>query len=55
MKKTSTIRVNGIMIFSGRQAHDRSGTLEIAGRSTASWMKQAKSFWNKNCRRRLRP
>jgi uncharacterized protein RhaS with RHS repeats len=24
---------------------------EIAGRSTVFWMKQAKSFWNRKCRR----
>ncbi len=38
MKKTSTVRVKGNMIFN-------------AGRSTAFWMKRAKSFWNRNYRR----
>ncbi len=54
MKKTSTVRVNGNMIFKGHKLSRLVWTLEIAGRSTASWMKQAKSFWNKNCRQRLR-
>ncbi len=43
MKKISTVQVFGNEIFKER---------EIAGRSTVLWMKQAKLFWNRNCRRR---
>jgi hypothetical protein len=50
MKKISTVRVNGNMIFKGH-----SGRLVwisgIAGRSTALDINQAKLFWNRNFRR----
>jgi hypothetical protein len=50
MKKTSTVRVNGNMIFKDTSSR-LVWTLAIAGRSAAFWMKRAKSFWNRNYRR----
>ncbi len=46
MKKTITVQALKNEIFKGSV-----WIWGIAGRSTALWMKQAKSFWNKNCRR----
>jgi hypothetical protein len=47
MKKISTVRVNGNMIFKGHKL-TIVWTSAIAGRATAFWMKRAKSFWNRN-------
>ena len=47
MKKTSTVRVNGNMIFKGHKL-TIGWTSAIVGRTTAFWMKRAKFFWNRN-------
>ena len=50
MKKTSTVRVNGNMIFKG---HKLTIGMDLGDcwSFTVFWMKQAKSFWNKKWRR----
>ena len=50
MKKISTAQILGNEIFK-EQKLTIGVDLEIAGRSTAFWMKQAKSFWSRRCRR----
>ena len=48
MKKTSTVRVNGNMIFKG---HKLTIGVDLGDRWSAFWMKRAKSFWNRKWRR----
>jgi hypothetical protein len=47
MKKTSTVRVNGNMIFKG---HKLTIGLDLGDRwsNYCVWMKRAKFFWNRN-------
>jgi hypothetical protein len=47
MKKTSTVGVNGKMIFKDTSSR-LVWTSAIAGRTAAFWMMRAKSFWNRN-------
>jgi hypothetical protein len=46
MKKTSTVRVNGNMIFKGHSSR-LVWTSAITGRAIAFWMKRGKSFRNR--------
>ena len=46
MKKISTVQVFGNEIWK-EQKLTIGVDLEIVGRSTVFWMKQAKSFWNR--------
>ncbi len=50
MKKISTVQAFGNEILK-EQKLTIGWIWEIAGRSTVFWMKQAKSFWNRKCRR----
>ena len=50
MKKISTVRVNGNMIFKGHKLTIGLASA-ITGRATAFWMKRGKSFWNRKWRR----